>query len=134
MQTEAQKELEWHKKHAIERAYCITAEVYRDSYLGDCTNGGASSRFKQLHIYSDMISPEAALLDAKERGLFIEKCFRVGHVEYQGKWFFHVKPLDPKLAGKWTMMGGNFVYTCDGRWEEVTNSSYPLPVHDRIEE
>lgn len=74
------------------------------------------------------------MLDAEDRDVDLERCFRVGHIEFQGEMFFHVKPLDPKLAGKRPMMGGNFVYTCDGRWKEVTNSDYPLPVHDRIEE
>ena len=131
---DVRKELKYHRENAPGRAFCVYVQVYRGSATGDSTNGGASSRFNRLYVYSEIISPEAARLDATECGVEIEKCFRVGHIDYQGKRFFHVKPLDPKLAGKWTMNGGNFVYTCDGRWEEVTNCDYPLPVHDRIEE
>lgn len=133
MNDEVKRELEYHKAHALERAYMIGAEVLRNARGGDCTNGGASSRFATLYVYSDFISEAAALLDIEQRGLDVAQCFRVRCVECGDNRFYHVKPLDPALSGKWTMMGGNFVYTCDGRWYEVTGHHYPLPVHDRVE-
>ena len=41
--------------------------------------------------------------------------------------------LAPRGETRWTMMGGNFVYTHDSRFSE-TYGDYPIAVHDRIEE
>jgi hypothetical protein len=41
--------------------------------------------------------------------------------------------LRPRCAEeRWTMMGGNFGYSCDSRFTSEV-SRYPLPIHDRIE-
>jgi len=122
------------KHNAREQAYMTTAHVYRDTALGDCTNHGASSRFDMLYIYAEHLSTPAALLDIQQHNLNIEQCFQVHRIIVGGKPFFNIKPLDPRLSGKWKMFGGNFAYSCDSRYREVTGISYPIPVHDRIED
>lgn len=130
----AREELKRLKKHAAEQAYMIEASVYRNAHGYDCTNSGASSRFTTLYIYASRVMIPAALLDAEQRNLNIAQCFRVGLVKVGDTTHYHVKPLDPALAGKWQMFGGNFVFINDSRWQDVTKIDYPLPVHDRIEE
>lgn len=130
----AGKQLKQLKKHAAEQAYMVKATVYRNAHGDDCTNSGASSRFTTLYIYASRVMIRAALLDAEQRDLNIAQCFRVGLVYVGDTTHYYVKPLNPALAGKWKMFGGNFVFTCDSRWKEVTKIDYHLPVHDRIEE
>lgn len=42
------------------------------------------------------------------------------------------KPLDSTTTGKWYMFGGNFLWTSDSRFREI--SDHPIPVHDRHED
>ncbi|MCI8564337.1 MAG: hypothetical protein HFH69_12645 [Lachnospiraceae bacterium] len=98
----------------------LTAEVYRSS-LGDCTNGGISAHQKSLYILT------------KAKGPFepqdIRECVYVEWREIAGSQYIDCKPL--YFRKRWYMMGGNFLYTSDSRFKEVTKSKYPIPIHDR---
>ena len=100
----------------------LTAEVYRSS-LGDCTNGGISAHQKSLYILT------------KEKGPFepqdIRECVYIEWREVAGSQYIDCKPL--YFRKRWYMMGGNFLYTSDSRFREVTKSKYPIPIHDRYE-
>lgn len=99
----------------------------------DCTNGGVTSGLSEAYIFN------AKNLEGSER-------VRSGHVSFGDihpndhdkvlvivdsnlRGFVRAVPLLEWLAGRWTMMGGNFVHTSDSRFPV-----YPLPVHDRVEE
>lgn len=101
---------------------CLTAEVYRSS-LGDCTNGGISAERRSLYIVS------------KKKGPFepqdIRECVYIEQRDVMGSQYIDCKPL--YFPKRWYMMGGNFLYTSDSRFREITESKYPIPIHDRYE-
>lgn len=43
--------------------------------------------------------------------------------------YFSAVPGALKDAGVWTMFGGAFIWTSDGRFP----NDYPIPLHDRVE-
>ncbi len=101
---------------------CLTAYVYRDC-LGDCTNGGISSTRRELYILS------------KEKGPFepkdIRDCVYIEWREVGGEEYINCRPAYFKK--RWYMAGGNFLYTSDSRFKEITKSKYPISIHDRYE-
>lgn len=103
---------------------CLTASVYRDSLPGgDCTNGGISSTRRQLYIL------------AADKGPFepedIRECVYIEFREVSGEKYVNAKPA--YFRRRWYMAGGNFLYTCDSRYHEITGLRYPISIHDRYE-
>lgn len=101
---------------------CLTAEVYRNP-LGDCTNGGISSYQRELYVL------------AAQKGPFepedIRQCVYIERREVMGKEYIDCKPA--YCRKRWYMMGGNFLYTSDSRFKEITGISYPIAIYDRYE-
>lgn len=96
----------------------ISCSVYRD-HLGDCTNNGVTSKKNAvILVWGKGELPECY----KDRDDVLELRER----RVQGTTYINATPLGEK---RWTMFGGNFVYTNDSRFP----SPYPIPVHDRIE-
>lgn len=103
----------------------LTIYVYR-SPLGDCTNGGISSKYRELILVGegiegpvsvDLDNPPENLVKIVRRRLFGEA------TEY-----LHIEPYNNE--GKWYMVGGNHAYTSDSRFP----SRYALSIHDRCED
>ena len=103
----------------------LPVSVYRDNYLGDCTNNGITSRYDRVYLVGegvegfyeiDLDNPPANVLRLEKRILF-------GNEEY-----LRAVPLQDD-GTRHRMMGGNFIYTPDSRFP----SKYPIPVHDRYE-
>ena len=101
----------------------LPLEIFK-SNLGDCSNGGISSRFKEIllicdegHIEIDENNPPENLCKLVERNL--------GFTVYK-----HIEPV-AKAKGVGWMAGGTLVYTCDSRFRRM--SEYPLVLHDRTE-
>lgn len=95
----------------------LLVHVYRQR-LGDCTNGGISSKFDSFILVGPGI-PE--IFEAREEVpvLYLMK----GSITGQPI----AKPsLDDKI---WWMFGGNFVYTSDSRFP----SEQPIKIFDRRE-
>jgi hypothetical protein len=97
--------------------------------LGDCTNGGFSSRYNMATLTGvgvdslrepDDLAPELMLV----RRMLPTKSSRGARAVY-----FHAIPFDIPV-GVATMFGGNFIYSSDSRFP----CDYPIPVHDRIED
>ena len=131
----AKNELEQFEAHKIEREFCFLCNVYRyRNGTYDCTNGGESSKFGQLYVFTHRMSRNAALLYIKEKGLNPAQCVQIENRKPCGEDYFDAIPLAPGRRDKWHMFGGNFIFSSDGRFSEVTGSRYPLPIHDRIEE
>lgn len=103
--------------------------------LGDCTNGGISSNVTRLCIVNiegpfdpsdDM--PAAILAPNQVGNPVIKPAFCAMHKEGQ-PW---------EVAQGWFMMGGNFAYTSDSRFNEAVTKYCPnfygaVPIHDRQE-
>lgn len=102
---------------------CLTAGVYRDVMLGDCTNNGISAYAKELYILS------------KEKGPFepedIRQCVYIEWRDVCGESYINCKPA--YFRKRQYMAGGNFLYTSDSRFRDVTKCKYPISIHDRYE-
>lgn len=87
------------------------------SALGDCTLGGLSSRVASATCYKD----KATAMEARERGerdfFYLDTCTGIT-AAYP----------DTALDGEWHMFGGNWLHSCDGRF-----NSGPIKVMDRVE-
>jgi hypothetical protein len=91
--------------------------------LGDCTNGGISSYRDELYIISDQKGP----FEPRD----IRECVYIENREIIGSGYVDAKPL--YYPRRWYMAGGNFLYTCDSRYKDITGISYPVSIHDRYE-
>lgn len=94
--------------------------VYKSS-LGDCTNGGISSKVDKITLCGDGI-PEIfeASADAPP--------FRVVRRNLRDGEYLHVEPWERPTGSGW-MFGGNICNTSDSRFP----NKYPLKIHDRQE-
>lgn len=101
---------------------CLTAYVYRNS-LGDCTNGGISESRRELYILSTTKGP----FEPQD----IRECVYIEWREIAGKEYINCKPA--YFPKRWYMAGGNFLYSSDSRFREITKSEYPISIHDRYE-
>lgn len=100
----------------------LPISVYRTARLGDCSNGGISSKYDTLLLIHDEgfinVDPE----NPPENAVKLVTRFLFGR-EYK-----HIEPLaSPQHLG-W-MAGGNIAHTSDSRFP----SDYPLTIHDRQE-
>ena len=116
-----------------EQALYIKANVFRDADGRDCTLNGETSRFNELYVSTLRMSRNAALLLIEERHLDAAQCVQMENRNPCGEDYFNAVPLAEGRRDKWHMMGGNFIYTSDSRFVEVTHCRYHVPVHDRIE-
>ncbi len=105
----------------------LPIDVYRCP-LGDCTNKGISSRYKELllvcpqgHVTIDDENPPESAVQLVTRALFGDK-------------IFHIEPLKSPAKGHvgW-IMGGNFAYSCDSRFGRMIPFYGAVPIHDRQE-
>ena len=97
--------------------------VYK-SDLGDCSNNGISSKYKEIlvlcpdgNIEVDESDPPENLCKIVERNLW-------------GSVYKHIEPV-AKANGVGWMASGSIAYSCDSRFREM--SEYPLVMHDRTE-
>lgn len=93
--------------------------VLRAPGLGDCTNGGISSKFEKFVIVGEGI-PEIFEPNQDSPGLELVKR------NINGNEYLSCKPLGEKDH---TMFGGNYITSSDSRMP----SKYPIPIHDRKE-
>jgi hypothetical protein len=108
--------------------------------LGDCTLNGISSpsRNRELEVVAFVKEEEKSKPHVLE---FVRSCITernkgqaVVVIERTlfGKRHDYIVAADDLLAGHWTMAGGNYAHTSDGRWSMALYDN-PLPVHDRVE-
>lgn len=114
----------------------LPINVYRSSRIGDCTNGGISSKYNELLIACDDgfidIDPE----NVPENFAMVEL-----RRMYSGTPIPTIYPADitpegkvvPR-EGKWWMMGGNYGATSDSRFSRMIGGMYgAVAIHDRYE-
>lgn len=98
----------------------LHAYVLKNQELGDCTNHGISEDADELCIISD-------------KGPFpttdIRRCVTIEKVQTRYGDYVKCKPVyKPNYM---YAAGGNFLYTSDCRFKEITGIEYPVPIHDR---
>lgn len=95
--------------------------VYKSKIMGDCTNGGISSKHDEVLLVGPNI-PQISQAHGRPCVTLRELGGAINAVpcDEDGK-------VDPK---PWWMMGGNFIHCCDSRFP----SRYPIPLHDRQEQ
>lgn len=128
-------ELEWLEREKNTSAYHIRVGVLR--YGGnwpDCTSGGETSKCETFTLFTHRMSRNAVFLAIEEMNLNLEKCLQVKRWKPCGEYYYNAEILTPGRMDKWTMFGGNFIYTSDSRYREVVGIPYPIGVHDRVEE
>ena len=96
-------------------------------HLGDCTNGGISSKHNNVLVLHEKGCINVDLDNAPENLMVIkEEC--IG-----GKTYKYLEPFKECPSDRTGyMMGGNFAYSHDSRFSWDI-SLYPLPIHDRSE-
>jgi len=116
---------------------CLSVDVFRSAAdLGDCTNGGISSRFRSL-LVACPDGPEE--IDASV-SIPLNFC-RIRKRYICGRDVYDIRPAAVDeygdivdRGGHWYMMGGNFAYTCDSRLAAMAGGLHTaIPVHDRRE-
>lgn len=91
-----------------------SANIFRDHY-GDCSNGGISSKYDSVKIWSefDENAPENAVV--------------LNSLEFGGKKWFHFVPANK--GKKHYMFGGCLLYSCNS----LDGFDFPVKLHDRYE-
>lgn len=100
----------------------LPVDVYKSGY-GDCTNHGISSSADRLYLLAKGGYP----FEPND----IRECVIPEPREVMGKQYLNAKPI--YHTGRWYMAGGNFIYTSDSRYKDITGLSYPIAIHDRYE-
>ena len=101
--------------------------VYRCTMIGDCTNGGISSKYDKLlvlcdagYVNVDMNNPPENLVKMVERNTM-------------NGTHYHLEPVAAPKGIGW-MAGGNYADSSDSRFCDMCNGMYgALAIHDRQE-
>lgn len=96
----------------------MSVYVYR-SPLGDFTKGGVTSKHTSLILIGDEV-PQVFEATENMPALILK---------YREDYIYAQPAINP--TGKPWMMGGNFIYSSNGWFEEINPG--PIPVHDRQE-
>ena len=113
---------------------CLPVDVYR-SPLGDCTNHGISSRFKELLVFC----PSGHMSFNSDTETPLNFCAIFRKETFSGPDYLYIAPAMVDENGRfvrrpdWWMNGGNIASTSDSRLREMTGHNYPLHIHDRRE-
>lgn len=101
---------------------------------GDCTNGGVSSRFRELCVVNvdgpfdpKPDAPAVALVDGPsgtKRVVVVMDCAEPGE---EREW----QQVTP--GGSRPMFGGNYAASSDGRWTREVGFYGAVAIHDRFE-
>lgn len=111
----------------------LPVSVYRDARLGDCTNGGVSSKFDRLVV----VNAEGPFDPAADSPAMV--------LESHVPGCLRLVPVSLKEAGRWVMFGGNYAATSDSRFRELCEQLLcqklkgqrfygAVAIHDRVED
>ena len=102
---------------------CLPVEVYKCN-LGDCSNGGLSSKVNEVYIPC-----ASGFLNVEEDD---PKLVRIVTKDLGFSKHTHAEPVAEKPKGTvGYMFGGTFIYSSDSRFRDI--AQYPIPLHDRVE-
>lgn len=97
--------------------------------LGDCTAGGVSSGGNNFYVFASYLSFSQVVNHCIKN--HIDLCQSLKLVYRKNQDYIHAEPVIAR--SKHYMVGGNYIYTSDSRFERLTGIRYPIPVHDRRE-
>jgi hypothetical protein len=101
----------------------LLVDILENKGIGNCSNNGISSRFKQVILVGPEI-PE--IFESTEE----TPAVRIVERNLQSGLYLTAYPVEPCPSNKnGYMMGGTFIWTSDSRFP----SDYPIPLHDRME-
>ena len=113
----------------------FTGYVLKSNRLGDCTNGGISSKYDTLYLCNDNVTKADVLEYCKETGENPQRFLKVDKLKWHSGEYVRlvqlVHPNDDRAIGG--MAGGNYLESSDSRFSEITGISYPVAIHDRYE-
>lgn len=107
----------------------LIVNVFESKSIGNCSNNGVSSRYKELILIPNDYCPDIPKLfhSEDEHKLIHIIGRRIGERVY-----YHAESVN-KLKGNemknGPMFGGTFIHTSDSRFP----FDYPIPLHDRFE-
>ena len=112
----------------------LRVSVYRTNDLGDCTNGGVTSRHDRMTLFFGC-KREEALAYCQENGVDPDGCLVLIERTLWGEQHNYAAPLIHQSGQCGPMFGGNFVYTSNGILAEAMGekTSRPIQVMDRYE-
>lgn len=98
----------------------LPVNVYKSG--SDATNNGLTSKHDRLLLVFDNVSSPFKTEPDEDYLVMVRK--NIGTR-------IHIIAVPKSIidSGKHSMFGGNFIYTSDSRFP----NSYPIPVHDRVE-
>ena len=105
----------------------LTASIFIDELIGECSNGGISSRCKAVTVVG---IPDAEIFSAGEDRPAVKLVKR----QIMGKTVVHAEPVEapPQGCVGW-MMGGSYISTSDGRFGRAVGFYGAVALHDRCE-
>lgn len=103
----------------------LIVSVLRNAEIGDCTNGGLSSKYTSILLVGEGV-PE--IFDESENRPTMKLVRR--RLFNRDTDYLHIEPIDDPSPGHvgW-MSGGNFAWSSDSRFP----NNYPISIHDRQE-
>ena len=112
----------------------IDCNVLRNAKGCDYTNGGVSSRVERVYICREGVTYDEVQEFCKENPYYGNVMFFVvDAISLGDETYIRATNLSERAKGNWTMSGGNYAYSCDSRYKEITGISYPISLHDRVE-
>ena len=112
----------------------MCANVYYNNLYRKCAANGYSAYKEEILIVKgkkkDCIKECNKLIEEKEAEK--EDFYYLNERILWGEKHFFLEMLYPKIKGH-QMAGGNFAYSSDSRYREITGMWTPIPIHDRIE-
>ncbi|MBQ7674611.1 MAG: hypothetical protein IJT36_08940 [Alphaproteobacteria bacterium] len=111
----------------MNKVRALSVDIYESKNIGNCSNDGISNRFRTAYIICPDGNWEFDLDDPEN---LPENLVKAVTKHYSFGTFTHAEPI--AHPGRWWMMGGAFIYTCDSRFREYFGDS-PMALHDRYE-
>ena len=101
----------------------------------DPTNGGLSSRLDTITVFPEDATDENIKAWCDKHGKHIEDAARIVKNESWGQKHLHIEPVIKPKGMIGPIFGGNFAYTSNGIWANMTGEKTckPVPIHDRFE-
>ena len=103
----------------------LPCEIYKAKKLGDCSNGGISSRYNEV-----LLLCEEGFIDVDMDNPPDNLC-KVVTRDFGFAVYTHIEPV-AKAKGVGWMAGGTLVYSSDSRFHRMCGD-YALSLHDRTE-
>lgn len=104
----------------------LPISVLRNRMMGDCTNGGVSSKYDTLLLICEQGYIKVDEANPPENLVKIVKRERWGETTY------HIEPYARPQHLGW-MHGGNYAASSDSRFGEMINFYGAVAIHDRQE-